>query len=57
MASNRPGGEPGHVLIGIQMGDHNDKRHGGVYVIGSAATSVPLVGDLVRRTGVNAIRF
>ena len=29
--------------------------HGGVYVIGSAATSVPLVADLVRRTGVNAI--
>jgi epsilon-lactone hydrolase len=29
--------------------------HGGVYVIGSAATSVPLVGDLVRRTGINAI--
>jgi acetyl esterase/lipase len=29
--------------------------HGGVYVIGSAATSVPLVGSLVRRTGVNAI--
>jgi epsilon-lactone hydrolase len=29
--------------------------HGGVYVIGSAATSVPLVSDLVRRTGVNAI--
>jgi acetyl esterase/lipase len=29
--------------------------HGGVYVIGSAATSVPLVGGLVRRTGVNAI--
>jgi acetyl esterase/lipase len=29
--------------------------HGGVYVIGSAATSVPLVGDLVRRTGVKAI--
>ena len=29
--------------------------HGGVYVIGSAATSVPLVGDLVRRTGVNAV--
>ena len=29
--------------------------HGGVYVIGSAATSVPLVGELVRRTGVNAI--
>jgi hypothetical protein len=31
--------------------------HGGVYVIGSAAASVRLVGDLVRRTGVNAIRF
>jgi epsilon-lactone hydrolase len=29
--------------------------HGGVYVIGSAAASVPLVGDLVRRTGVKAI--
>jgi monoterpene epsilon-lactone hydrolase len=29
--------------------------HAGVYVIGSAATSVPLVGGLVRRTGVNAI--
>ncbi len=29
--------------------------HGGVYVIGSAATSVPLVSDLVRRSGVRAI--
>jgi epsilon-lactone hydrolase len=29
--------------------------HGGVYVIGSAAFSVPLVGDLVRRTGAKAI--
>jgi monoterpene epsilon-lactone hydrolase len=29
--------------------------HGGVYVIGSAAATVPLVGDIVRRTGVNAI--
>jgi monoterpene epsilon-lactone hydrolase len=29
--------------------------HGGVYVIGSAAASVPLVGDLVRRTGTNAV--
>ena len=28
--------------------------HGGVYVIGSAATSVPLVGDLARRTGAKA---
>jgi acetyl esterase/lipase len=29
--------------------------HGGVYVIGSATTSVPLVSDLVRRTGVGAL--
>jgi len=29
--------------------------HSGVYVIGSAAATVPLVGDLVRRTGVRAI--
>jgi acetyl esterase/lipase len=29
--------------------------HGGVYVIGSAAFSVPLVGDLVRRTGGKAV--
>src|SRR5258706_9424568 len=29
--------------------------HGGVYVIGSATFSVPLVGDLVRRTGTKAI--
>jgi len=29
--------------------------HGGVYVIGSATTSVPLVGDLARRTGAKAI--
>jgi epsilon-lactone hydrolase len=29
--------------------------HGGVYVIGSAAASVPLVADLVRRTGTKAI--
>ena len=29
--------------------------HGGVYVIGSAAATVPLVGDLVRRTGAKAI--
>jgi acetyl esterase/lipase len=29
--------------------------HGGVYVIGSAAASVPLVGDLIRRTGAKAI--
>lgn len=29
--------------------------HGGVYVIGSAATSVALVGDIARRAGVSAI--
>jgi acetyl esterase/lipase len=29
--------------------------HGGVFVIGSAAFSIPLVGDLVRRTGVKSI--
>ena len=29
--------------------------HGGVYVIGSAVFSVPLLGDLVRRTGTRAI--
>lgn len=28
--------------------------HGGVYVIGSASASVPLVGDLVRRAGAKA---
>ena len=29
--------------------------HGGVYVIGTAASSVPLVSELVRRTGAKAI--
>jgi acetyl esterase/lipase len=29
--------------------------HGGVYVIGTAASTVPLVGELVRRTGARAI--
>ena len=29
--------------------------HGGVYVIGTASASVPLVSDLVRRTGARAI--
>jgi epsilon-lactone hydrolase len=29
--------------------------HGGVYVIGTAAATVPLVGDLARRTGTRAI--
>lgn len=41
-----PGNKSGRVILYF---------HGGVYVIGSAATSVPLVGSLVRRTGVNAI--
>jgi epsilon-lactone hydrolase len=42
----RAGNEPGKVILYF---------HGGVYVIGSAQTSVPLVSELVRRTGVNAI--
>jgi acetyl esterase/lipase len=29
--------------------------HGGVYVIGSAVTSIPLVSDLIRRCGLKAI--
>jgi acetyl esterase/lipase len=29
--------------------------HGGVYVIGTALATVPLVGDLIRRTGTKAI--
>jgi monoterpene epsilon-lactone hydrolase len=29
--------------------------HGGVYVIGTAVATVPLVGDLIRRTGTKAI--
>src|SRR3954452_8674848 len=29
--------------------------HGGVYVIGSAATSIPLVAELARRTGARVI--
>src|SRR5262249_58192496 len=40
------GNEPKSIILYL---------HGGVYVIGSAAASVLLVGDLVRRTGVNAI--
>ena len=47
-ASRSPsqGNEAKHVILYF---------HGGVYVIGSAAFSVPLVGDLVRRTGTRAI--
>jgi acetyl esterase/lipase len=40
------GNEPENVILYF---------HGGVYVIGSAAATVPLVGDLVRRTGSKAI--
>jgi acetyl esterase/lipase len=40
------GNQPGRVILYF---------HGGVYVIGSAATSVPLVSELVRRSGVNAV--
>jgi monoterpene epsilon-lactone hydrolase len=40
------GPETGHVILYF---------HSGVYVIGSAAATVPLVGDLVRRTGARAI--
>ncbi len=41
------------------QGDHAENVilyfHGGVYVIGYAAATVPLVGDLVRRTRIKAI--
>jgi monoterpene epsilon-lactone hydrolase len=40
------GSESAHVILYF---------HGGVYVVGAAAHTVPLVGELVRRTGVNAI--
>ncbi|GAB3832653.1 alpha/beta hydrolase [Dactylosporangium cerinum] len=40
------GNETGRVILYF---------HSGVYVIGSAAATVPLVADLVRRTGVNAV--
>src|SRR5258706_6238378 len=46
--------------IEVTIADNETERmilyfHSGVYVIGSAAATVPLVADLVRRTGVNAI--
>jgi acetyl esterase/lipase len=40
------GNETGNVMLYL---------HSGVYVIGSAAATVPLVGELVRRTGVRAV--
>ena len=51
-------GGVGAIEVTIQ--DRDDSNiilyfHGGVYVIGSAATSVALVGDLARRAGARAI--
>jgi acetyl esterase/lipase len=51
-------GGVGAVEVTIQGRDASNVIlyfHGGVYVIGSAATSVPLVGDLARRVGAKAI--
>jgi monoterpene epsilon-lactone hydrolase len=49
-------------VAGVEVTIHGEESenvilyfHGGVYVIGSAAATVPLVGDLVRRTGAKAI--
>jgi monoterpene epsilon-lactone hydrolase len=47
------------ITIGTISGNESENVilyfHGGVYVIGYAAATVPLVGDLVRRTGTRAI--
>jgi monoterpene epsilon-lactone hydrolase len=43
------------TINGIDAGKVILYFHGGVYVIGSAAATVALVGDLARRTGVGAI--
>ena len=51
------GGVPG-VEVSIQGNEVENVIlyfHGGVYVIGTAAASVPLVSDLARRTGAKAI--
>jgi acetyl esterase/lipase len=49
-------------VAGVEVTIHGNEAenvilyfHGGVYVIGYAAATVPLVGDLVRRTGTKAI--
>jgi acetyl esterase/lipase len=49
-------------VAGVEVTIHGNQAenvilyfHGGVYVIGSAAATVPLVGELVRRTGTKAI--
>ncbi|MDX6234540.1 MAG: epsilon-lactone hydrolase [Nocardioidaceae bacterium] len=46
------------IEVTIQGGDADNVIlyfHGGVYVIGTAAATVPLVGDLARRTGAKAL--
>ncbi len=51
-------GGVGAVEVTIQGSDATNVIlyfHGGVYVIGSPATSVPLVSDLARRTGAKAV--
>jgi monoterpene epsilon-lactone hydrolase len=49
-------------VAGVEVTIHGNQAenvilyfHGGVYVIGCAAATVPLVGELVRRTGTKAI--
>jgi monoterpene epsilon-lactone hydrolase len=53
-------GEVGAIEVTVRGADADAHGvilyfHGGVYVIGTAAATVPLVGDLVRRTGTRAI--
>jgi acetyl esterase/lipase len=51
-------GGVGGVEVTIQGNESDDLIlyfHGGVYVIGYAAATVPLVGEMVRRTGAKAI--
>ena len=43
------------TVQGEDTGDVILYFHGGVYVIGTAAATVPLVGDLARRTGAKAL--
>jgi acetyl esterase/lipase len=45
----------GHEAKGIEAENVILYFHGGVYVIGTATASVPLVGELVRRAGTKAI--
>src|SRR6266850_595409 len=51
-------GGVGGVEVTVQGGDADNVIlyfHGGVYVIGTAAASVPLVSELARRTGAKAL--